>query len=192
MEPSKDLLALLVRAISDPGSFTPRRDDLMEPTPSFVARAVATMLVQEFAPTAPAMLTQDNRCTANIAFFVQVQRTTYGADPLYSDDYHWLTDEASKASPELAKKLDALRSSIKPPVDEDGQEYDKSYYFQHWETVMVSFTEDGAKEYLRQNGHNLHGETRIYGESFHRCPEMLLIRNLLVELAEATKGKEGA
>ncbi len=49
----------------------------------------------------------------------------------------------------------------------------------HYETVMVCFTEGGAQEYLRQDGHNLR-EPRIYVESFNRCPEMIAIRDVLI------------
>ena len=47
---------------------------------------------------------------------------------------------------------------------------------------MVDFTEDGCKEYLKQNGHNLN-KPRIYVESFHRCPEMIAIREFLIATA---------
>ena len=49
-----------------------------------------------------------------------------------------------------------------------------------WCTIMVAFTEEGAKEYLRQDGHN-HPNSRIYVESFRRCPEMIAIRKMLME-----------
>ena len=50
-----------------------------------------------------------------------------------------------------------------------------------WITIMVAFTEEGCKEYLRQDGHN-HRGARIYVESFRRCPEMIAIRKYLMEL----------
>ena len=51
---------------------------------------------------------------------------------------------------------------------------------------MVGFTEEGCKEYLRLNGHNErsrahNGEIRIYAESFRRCPEMIAIREALMQ-----------
>ena len=52
-------------------------------------------------------------------------------------------------------------------------------------TVSVS-TEDGCKEHLELNGHNYRSrshrqQTRIYVESFYRCPEMIAIRESLME-----------
>lgn len=48
---------------------------------------------------------------------------------------------------------------------------------------MVTFTEEGCKQYLRANGHNHHGETRIYAKSFYRCREMIEIRKMLLSAA---------
>jgi len=52
---------------------------------------------------------------------------------------------------------------------------------------MVAFTEKGCEEHLELNGHNYRykahrGATRIYVESFHRCPEMIAIREALMSL----------
>ena len=66
-------------------------------------------------------------------------------------------------------------------VEEDTEDAEEYSIAERWETVMVAFTEDGCKEYLRQNGHNL-CEPRIYVESFNRCPEMIAIRNWLLSL----------
>ena len=54
-----------------------------------------------------------------------------------------------------------------------------------WETVMVAFTEQGLKDYMALNGHNVNmqaynGETRIYVETLYRCDEMIAIRDALM------------
>jgi hypothetical protein len=56
-----------------------------------------------------------------------------------------------------------------------------------WCTIMTCFTEEGCKDYLRQDGHN-HKNTRIYAESFRRCDEMLAIRHWLMD--EAKKAEQ--
>ena len=71
----------------------------------------------------------------------------------------------------------------------EGEEWDCFGYVDRWETVMVAFTEDGCKEYLELNGHNdkrraFRGEVRIYAESFRRCPEMISIREALIDQAK--------
>jgi hypothetical protein len=102
--------------------------------------------------------TQDNRITENPMFCVQTHRRDVVPDG-FSDETVWVLD---------GEEVDA---------DTDGaEEYGIRW---RWETVMVAFTEEGCKEYLRQNGHNL-SEPRIYVESFNRCPEMIAIREWLM------------
>lgn len=106
--------------------------------------------------------TQDNRITQNPMFCVQQKRRVSGIDTRWGgDNTVWVLD-----------------GEIVDPNTPGAEEYG---YRDLWETVMVSFTEEGAKEYLRQNGHNLK-EPRIYVESFNRCPEMIAIRDFLLSL----------
>jgi hypothetical protein len=119
--------------------------------------------------------TQDNRITENPMFCVQEQITKYGMDRRWSDDPVWI--DCTNDSPE----------EVPPP--KDGRETPFLFQIgklQYWQTVMVAFTEVGCQEYLKLNGHNHRGETRIYVESFNRCPEMIAIREALI----STKGRE--
>lgn len=106
--------------------------------------------------------TQDNRCTMNPMFCVQEKRREYGIDPRWTDNHVWL--DQSTGDTVISKK--------------PKKGYEKTGYKDSWHTVMVAFTEAGAQEYIRQDGHNL-GKTRIYVESFNRCPEMIAIREWL-------------
>lgn len=108
--------------------------------------------------------TQDNRITQNPMFCVQQKRRQRGLDKRCSDNTEWY-----------------FNGETVPEETEGAQEYG---YRDYWETVMVAFTEEGCKEYLRQNGHNL-SEPRIYVESFNRCPEMIAIRDFLISLPES-------
>ena len=107
--------------------------------------------------------TQDNRCTSNPMFCVQERKRESCLIPGYGDGTEWIdmqSGEYETVEPET------------PGAEQFG-------YRDRWETVMVAFTEEGCKEYLRVNGHN-HGETRIYAESFGRCVEMITIREFLL------------
>lgn len=108
--------------------------------------------------------TQDNRITENPMFCVQQKKR----DPVpdgFSCDTVWVLD---------GEEVDKEEGE----ANEDAKEY---CVRERWETVLVAFTEEGCKEYLRQNGHNL-SEPRIYVESFNRCPEMIAIRDFLLSL----------
>lgn len=128
------------------------------PTPS-AALPNAGARLQEIAAR---LRTQDNRITENPMFCVQQKRRVTGLHRDYSDNTVWILD---------GEKVD--------PETEGAREYGIQ---DHWETVMTAFTEDGCKEYLRLNGHNLR-EPRIYVESFNRCPEMIAIREWLLALS---------
>lgn len=114
--------------------------------------------------------TQDNRCTADPMFCVQVKVRDVGFDSAYAEQYCW-HDGAND---------ETIYDDDKNFKEPEGDEWDKFGYRDRWETVMVAFTEAGCEEYIRQNGHNHRGEKRIYAESFRRCPEMLAIREFLM------------
>jgi len=110
--------------------------------------------------------TQDNQFTAEPMFCVQEKKRDVGYDPAYSEGSTVWIDMEGGDYTEV------------PPETPGAEEFG---YKDRWETVMVCFTEEGCKDYLRQNGHN-HGETRIYVESFRRCSEMIRIRKWLMSI----------
>jgi hypothetical protein len=114
--------------------------------------------------------TQDNQCTANPMFCVMEEVTVYGMDPQWSDTELW---------------IDISDGAHEVPAPEDGEETEtviKSGKHTYKKVVMVAFTEEGARGYLKQNGHNHRGKTSIYVESFNRCPEMIALREWLLSL----------
>lgn len=111
--------------------------------------------------------TQDNRITQNPMFCVQERKRDYGYAPHWVGDTVWILDGEETTKGHAG-------------AEEVG-------YKDRWETVMVAFTEEGCKEYLQLNGHNHHGQIRIYVESFNRCPEMIAIRDAL--MAERFSGE---
>lgn len=128
-----------------------------------------------FTPISVQLNTQDNRITQNPMFCVQIKRRDVGYDSAYAANKCW-HDSAGEETiydddPDFKNKP-------------EGDEWDEFGYVDRWETVMVAFTEKGCEEYLRLNGHNdrrqaHNGEVRIYVESFNRCPEMILIREMI-------------
>ena len=120
--------------------------------------------------------TQDNRATQNPMFCVQIKRRDVGYDTNFTSHCCW-HDSANDET-----IYDDDKGFMSPPK---GDNWDEFGYVDRWETVMVAFTEAGCEEYLRIDGHNCkqrahNGEVRIYVESFNRCPEMIAIRDLLI------------
>jgi hypothetical protein len=122
------------------------------------------------------LVTQDNRCTADPMFCLQVLIRDMPYDPSYFDTLCW-HDGANETT--------IYDDDPDFPGEPEGEQWDKFGYKDRWETVMVAFTEAGLLEYMELDGHNVkrlafRGQTRIYVESFRRCPEMIAIREDLM------------
>lgn len=125
--------------------------------------------------------TQDNRCTENPMFCVQIKRRDVGYDANYATGQCWHDSANDETIYDDDKDFKG---------EPEGSEWDNFGYVDRWETVMVAFTEKGCEEYLELNGHNdrrraHNGEVRIYVESFNRCPEMVRIREALMSNDQA-------
>lgn len=121
---------------------------------------------------------QDNQCTANPMFCVQIKVRDVGYDSTFCEQTCWHDSANSETI------FDDDKDFTEPP---EGDEWDEFGYKDRWETVMVAFTQKGCEEYLELNGHNdrrrAHNqEVRIYVDSFNRCPEMIAIREFLATL----------
>lgn len=154
----------------DSSSPANKEQDLGKPeVSSDNVQAVLQKILPLLAVTGERLRTQDNRCTSNPMFCVQEKVTIYGMDPRWSDDIVWI-------------EIDDGVREIKPPRNRrETDRVQKSAKKSYWHTVMAAFTQEGCKEYLALNGHNHRGETRIYVESWNRCPEMVAIRSALME-----------
>jgi len=113
--------------------------------------------------------TQDNRYTKWPMFCLQIKVRDCGYHSDYAQGKVWFDEEGMEVAPKTKGAQ-------------------KAGYRDRWETVMVAFTEQGLKDYMRQDGHNVkalahNGETRIYVESFRRCEEMIRIRRFLMQNA---------
>ena len=124
--------------------------------------------------------TQDNRMTADPVFCVEQRRRIYvgegelccGEDDSYGHD--WMDSDWQPVDRSVARRLDRLERGGDPTPEG----YTKNYYIEIWEFVTACFTELGAKEYLRVNGHNLRSP-RIYVRSGYRNAEWIAVRESL-------------
>jgi len=124
--------------------------------------------------------TQDNRITANPIFVVEKLVRDWGYDSAYRDEYKWLDheNEGCEADEIETAELDELYK-----LGEGKGSWEKCYYGDRWEFVTACFTEQGCKDYLNLNGHNL-GKTRIYAHGSYRNNEWQTVRNALINQNE--------
>lgn len=129
--------------------------------------------------------TQDNRITDQPIFVVE-KSVTVITDPDYGYDVEvWVNqdDYNEEASETKARRLDILNSNFRW-----FRSWRKFYLKETWEFVTACFTEQGCKDYLKADGHNL-GKTRIYAYGSYRNEEYQAVRNFLI--AHAQPEKEG-
>lgn len=138
--------------------------------------------------------TQNNRCTSDPMFCVQVCdrigpiMEEYGnGDLMFHDHRRMETYYEDRPDPDRWKELYGLHKNGDLPGG-----ITAACYVEKWFTVQVCFTEDGCKRHLEMNGHNYrqYYGTRIYVESFHRNPEMQDIREFLMHLARPDESAE--
>ena len=109
--------------------------------------------------------TQNNRCTDIPIFIVQQKVRDYGYDPDYGDNHVWVHCEGFEASEEDLVNIKQIQRAGKEP-----EEWIHTGYVDRWEFVTACFTEQGCKDYISVNGHNLK-EPRIYAEGSYRNQE---------------------
>jgi hypothetical protein len=116
--------------------------------------------------------TQDNRITSDPLFVVEKKVLDYGYEDGYEDGYSWIDfdNDHDEADPDQHENLDRLWESGDVPSG-----WRKVGYKVRWEFVTCCLTEQGCKDFLRINGHNV-GEARIYAYSGWRNHEWQAIR----------------
>ncbi len=125
--------------------------------------------------------TQDNRITDQPIFIVQQKRREWGYDSEYCEDYKWIETKSGdycEADEEHAERLNTIENDL----SESTEPWEKHYYKDHWVFVTSCFTEQGCKDYIKRDGHNLN-EPRIYAEGSYRNEEFRSIRNMLIDQA---------
>jgi hypothetical protein len=144
--------------------------------------------------------TQDNRITSD-PLFVVFQKRRVSADSNFSESYWFVLDSETTCEnhKELREWLEGNCDFLKynngidhNNISDETQVEDykveemaenegfEKYYYQDIDIfVTACFTEEGAKDYLRQNQHNL-TKPYIYVTSLYRNDEMIGIRELLM------------
>lgn len=122
--------------------------------------------------------TQDNRITANPIFLVQQKQRVCGLEE--SDTYVWVDESSEKVDEEKAAELEEADLYDHHRDGSTTKGYRKVYYRDEYVFVQPFFTEHGAQEYIRMNGHNLR-EPRIYVESGYRNHEWEMVREHLMK-----------
>lgn len=129
--------------------------------------------------------TQDNRYTDQPLFIVQQKRVITGIDTAYTDQIAWVDSDSQLTSGE---EFDKLEAAYQETCDEpDG--WTRTGYHEEWEFVTACFTEQGCKDYLSINSHNLK-EPRIYADGSYRNAEYRLIRDWLRSLKRPLQAQE--
>jgi hypothetical protein len=134
-------------------------------------------------------LKDNDHYTEHPMFCLQIKRRDSGYDTSLSDNRCWYNYDLS----EIVYDDDSVETKDDLNFDEDSSEWEGPYgYIDRWETVMIAFTQNGIDDYMKADGHNVkrrafRGNTRSYVESFHRCQEMINIRQFLLNFDSTTK-----
>ncbi len=121
--------------------------------------------------------TQDNRITSHPVFVIEKKVRDFGYDADFASDYVWVDygNDCNEADGEQHRNLDRIFSETGRSLDL----WERCYYNIRWEFVTCCFTEQGCRDYLNINGHNV-GESRIYVYSGWRNHEWQQVRAALM------------
>ena len=134
----------------------------------------------EIAKIIESLHTQDNRITANPLFAVQQKRVIGGLESGYEDGWAWVDYDGEIHDADRISELNArFQDGESEP---DGCR--RVGYIEKWEFVTGCLTEEGCKQYLRLDGHNLR-EPRIYAYGGYRNVELEALRKWLMSLRAA-------
>ncbi len=164
------------------GKLTLSKPGIIDEAAEVFFRKVEEMLRLTGWPAVPAEIravgervrTQDNLATAHPVFVVQQRERHGGVADGYADAYEWYNrDEGEVASEAQSVTLSKMqyRGWATGAWEHIG-------YRDHWTFVVACFTEQGCKDYIAANGHNLR-DPRIYVESGYRNAEWIAMRAFL-------------
>lgn len=136
------------------------------------SRTVTVKLLPELYTIGELIRTQDNRITDQPMFVVFQKREIIGSDEHSPSRICWVWD-GEEVSELRAKRLEALYQDGR-----DTRGYDRYAMQEVDDFVTACFTENGCKDFLRQNGHNLR-QPYIYACGSFRNNEYQVVRNWL-------------
>jgi len=108
--------------------------------------------------------TQDNRITDCPMFIVQERIVIWNIDP-------------NQVDPDVSEYYHP--DDFEVQVDKDFPGARAAHGVYHWKFVQGFFTEDGANDYIRIDGHN-HGKLRVFALGTFRNNEFRRVRNLIL------------
>lgn len=124
--------------------------------------------------------TQDNRLTDQPIFIVE-KSVMVITDPDYGfDKEEWVNTESKDhevANETRHRRLNALAKDFR-----DTGDWKKFYLKETWQFVTACFTEQGCKNFLEINGHNI-SKSRIYAYGSFRNEEYQAVRKMLMNAA---------
>lgn len=142
-------------------------------------------LPDAFTRIAENLRTQDNRITSHPVFVVFQKEEMVVSEEFDHDRIAWVWECGDgEVEDHTARRLEALHQGCR-----DTRGYSRYTMKSINRFVTACFTEDGCKDYLRQNGHNLN-EPFIYVHSAYRNDEWQLIRNWLMTVGGTVEGAE--
>ncbi|HBB7174864.1 TPA: ead/Ea22-like family protein [Escherichia coli] len=118
--------------------------------------------------------TQDNRITSDPMFCVYQKREIVVDDDYDYDRIVWVDEDGNEANKRQSRRLELLHENFREPPEKWRRVAVKDID----EFVTCCFTEQGCKDYLAVNGHNLRLPF-IYVKSGFRNAEYIGIRNWL-------------
>jgi hypothetical protein len=146
------------------------------------ARTLTVKLPDELYAIGELIRTQDNRITDQPMFVVFQKREIIGSDEHSPSRICWVW-EGEEVSELRAKRLESLYQDCR-----DTRGYDRYAMQEVDEFVTACFTEQGCKNFLRQNGHNLR-LPYIYACGSFRNNEYQLVRNWLAGIKLQIEGE---
>lgn len=118
------------------------------------------------------LLDQDDRCTAHPIFQVRGLRRIYGFDPQFAENLVWVDPDNGY-------------EECEPPKDKESNKVETGFE-DRWEVITCAFSEKACVDFLEANRHRYtcYTDFDIYVDSLYRNPEMIAIREVLIELAQ--------
>jgi hypothetical protein len=121
---------------------------------------------------------QDNYATHQPVYLCQIEETVIGVATEYTDKRCWVSNIYYDGYETYYDEF---------PEGEDIKLFEELGYKSYWNTVMFALTENGIKQYMEENMHNLErmsptGKVRVYVDSSHRCAEINTIRTAISTL----------
>lgn len=125
------------------------------------------------------VITDDNRCTADPLFCVMEKHEIVVEEGYGHDRIVWVDEEGSEASPTQARRLEALHNDYRETPDK----WRRLAVAKQDRFVTACFTEQGCKDFLAVQGHNLR-QPFTYVFSLFRNEEMKQLRQLMIGMAK--------